>query len=157
MKEVNISHWFKFFQPNLLELWFCKLLLHRQKLFYFLGPSPAMLAICPLLAEDDSQACSLGPPNLESRSGGTTHSLKAQPSINYLSKDLWVGARFFLLNSLSILPTGVSDAVAAWFHGCRAWGGTLYPTHAIVCHCQYLDALQKSWEWSSIHRGSYIE
>jgi len=28
----------------------------RQKLFYFMGPSPAMLAICPLLAEDDSQA-----------------------------------------------------------------------------------------------------
>ncbi|CAJ1349003.1 unnamed protein product [Effrenium voratum] len=27
----------------------------RSKLFYFLGPSPAMLALCPLMAEDDSQ------------------------------------------------------------------------------------------------------
>ncbi|CAJ1442840.1 unnamed protein product, partial [Effrenium voratum] len=26
-----------------------------HKLFYFLGPSPAMLALCPLMAEDDSQ------------------------------------------------------------------------------------------------------
>ena len=34
----------------------CFMVAPRQKLFYFMGPSPAMLAICPLLAEDDSQA-----------------------------------------------------------------------------------------------------
>ena len=27
-----------------------------QKLFYFLGPNPALLSICPAMAEDESQA-----------------------------------------------------------------------------------------------------
>jgi len=41
--------------PDVANYYLSLFMRKKLKLFYFMGPSPAMLAICPLLAEDDSQ------------------------------------------------------------------------------------------------------